>query len=185
MQKDISIHSPAGSRGSAGHPKSPGRRVAQGGILLAVALILSYVESLIPISVGIPGVKLGLPNLITVLGLITMSPLEVLAIIVMRNLLSGFMFGSGMTIIYSLAGGVLSWLVMTVLMKTKLLSVIPVSISGGITHNLGQLIIAYFVLRSEGVWYYFIPLFVAGSITGFLIGIIALRLKKYWVQIFK
>ena len=83
-------------------------KIAYGAMLVALAMIFSYVESLIPISIGIPGIKLGVANLVTVLGIFFLGPCEVLTVVIMRIFLVGFMFGNGVSIIYSLAGGLLS-----------------------------------------------------------------------------
>lgn len=80
-------------------------KIAYGAMLVALAMIFSYVESLIPISIGIPGIKLGVANLVTVLGIFFLGPCEVLTVVIMRIFLVGFMFGNGVSIIYSLAGG--------------------------------------------------------------------------------
>ena len=90
-------------------------KIAYGAMLVALAMIFSYVESLIPISIGIPGIKLGVANLVTVLGIFFLGPCEVLTVVIMRIFLVGFMFGNGVSIIYSLAGGLLSLTVMLII----------------------------------------------------------------------
>ena len=87
------------------------KKIANMAMLVAVAMIFSYVESLIPINFGVPGMKLGVANLVTVTGIYFLALPEVLLVVVMRVLLIGFLFGNGMSIIYSLAGGILSVLV--------------------------------------------------------------------------
>ena len=148
-------------------------KIAYGAMLVALAMIFSYVESLIPISIGIPGIKLGVANLVTVLGIFFLGSCEVLTVVVMRICLVGFMFGNGVSIIYSLAGGLLSLAVMLIIKKTDKFSMISVSVAGGISHNIGQLLAAAIVLKSTAVVYYLPPLLVAGTVTGLLIGIIA------------
>ena len=112
-----------------------GRKVAIFGVFTALALIFSYVELLIPINFGIPGAKLGLANLMTVLVLYKMGIKEALTLSVTRIILLGFMFGNLFGILYSLAGGVLSFLVMVLLKRSDWLSVVGVSIGGGKAHN--------------------------------------------------
>ena len=129
-------------------------RVAYFGVFTALALIFSYVESLIPIQIGIPGVKLGLANLMIVIALYKMSLKETYLLSITRVVLSGFLFGNMFAILYSLAGGLLSLTVMAVLKKAGGFSVMGVSIAGGVFHNIGQLIIAMIVVETFSVAYY-------------------------------
>lgn len=151
------------------------RKVAYSAILVALAMIFSYVEVLIPVNFGIPGIKLGLANLVVVVGLYFLKPSEVILISVTRILLVGFLFGNGMSIIYSLAGGLLSFAVMILLKKAKGFSIIGVSIAGGVSHNAGQILVAACVVENAKLFYYFPVLLVAGVITGTLIGIVSGR----------
>ena len=158
------------------------RKIAYLGVFLALALILSYVESLIPFYFGIPGVKLGLTNLIVVVMLYCTRTKEAFGVSVARILLAGFLFGNLFSILYSLAGGVLSFIVMCLLKKTGRFHVISVSVTGGISHNLGQLIAAAFVVETYDIFYYMPFLLIAGVATGFVIGMLAqefiLRFEK-------
>lgn len=158
------------------------RKIAYLGVFLALALILSYVESLIPFYFGIPGVKLGLTNLIVVVMLYCIGTKEAFGVSVARILLAGFLFGNLFSILYSLAGGVLSFIVMCLLKKTGRFHVISVSVTGGISHNLGQLIAAAFVVETYDIFYYMPFLLIAGVATGFVIGMLAqefiLRFEK-------
>jgi len=158
-------------------------RVAYFGVFSALALIFSYVESLIPISLGIPGVKLGLANLIIVIGLYKMSLKEVYLLSLVRVLLSGFIFGNYFSILYSLAGALLSVTVMALLKKNGGFSVMGVSIAGGVFHNIGQLFVAMIVVETFGVVYYVPVLLIAGLITGMLIGITANEMLKRLVNL--
>ncbi|MDO5589567.1 MAG: Gx transporter family protein [Lachnospiraceae bacterium] len=148
-------------------------KVAYFGVFTALALIFSYVETLIPINFGIPGVKLGLANLIIVVALYKMRLSEAFLLSVTRVLLSGFIFGNYFSIVYSLAGGILSLAVMALLKKSGGFSVKGVSIAGGVFHNVGQLIVAALVVETFSVTYYFPVLLIAGLVTGFVIGIVA------------
>lgn len=148
-------------------------KVAYFGVFVALALIFSYVETLIPIHFGIPGVKLGLANLVIVIALYKLGLKEAFLLSVTRVILSGFLFGNIFSIIYSLAGGILSLLVMALLKKTEGFSVMGVSISGGVFHNIGQLFVAMFTLETARLIYYFPILLISGVLTGFLIGIIS------------
>lgn len=148
------------------------------GVFTALALIFSYVEALIPINFGIPGVKLGLANLIVVIVLYKGDWKDALFIAIARIVLSGFIFGNLFSILYSLSGGMLSLLVMVLLKKSNAFSIAGVSIGGGTAHNVGQLLIAMFVVQTYQVGYYLPVLLIAGVLTGALIGIVALEVMK-------
>lgn len=148
-------------------------KVAYLGVFLALALICSYVESLIPFYFVIPGVKLGLTNIVVVLMLYCVGTKEAFLISMLRIVLSGFLFGNMFSILYSLAGGILSFLVMYLLKSTRKFGVLPISVSGGVFHNVGQLIVAAAVVENYNIFYYMPVLLIAGIITGFLIGIAA------------
>ena len=148
-------------------------RVAYFGVFTALALIFSYIETLVPISFGIPGVKLGLANLIIVIALYKIPLREVYVLSIVRVLLSGVLFGNYFSIAYSLAGGLLSLTVMALLKKPGGFSVIGISIAGGVCHNIGQLVVAMIVVETFAMSYYMPVLLVAGLITGFLIGVVA------------
>lgn len=148
-------------------------KVAYLGVLLALALVCSYVESLIPFYFGIPGVKLGLTNIVVVLMLYCVGTKEALTISVLRILLAGFMFGNMFSILYSLAGGLLSFLVMYLLKRIRRFGVLPISVCGGMFHNVGQLVVAAFVVENYNIFYYMPILLIAGVVTGLLIGIAA------------
>ena len=151
-------------------------KVAYMGVFLALALICSYVESLIPISFGIPGVKLGLTNIVVVLMLYCIGAKEALAVSVCRIMLAGFLFGNLFSILYSLAGGLLSFLIMWAVKRTGKLGILPVSVCGGIFHNIGQLAVAALVVENYNVFYYLPVLLLAGAATGLAIGVVAQEL---------
>lgn len=152
------------------------KKTAYMGIFLALALICSYIETLIPFHIGIPGVKLGLTNIVIVWVLYLLGTKEALAISVMRIVLSGMMFGNAFSIAYSLAGGLLSFIVMVLLKKTGRFKCISVSIAGGIFHNIGQLLVAAAIVQNLSVFYYIPVLFISGTITGLVIGVISQEL---------
>ncbi|MEE1086761.1 MAG: Gx transporter family protein [Schaedlerella sp.] len=154
------------------------KKVAVCGVLVALAMIFSYIEVLIPFNFGIPGMKLGLANLVIVIGFYFLKPHEVLLISLVRILLIGWMFGNGMSIIYSVAGGMLSFVVMLLLKKYADLSIIGVSVAGGVFHNVGQLAAAAAVLNNTAVFYYFPVLLVSGVVTGSLIGILSKKVVR-------
>lgn len=153
-------------------------RVAYFGVFVALALIFSYVETMIPFQIGIPGVKLGLANLIVVIALYKTDVKEALLLSVTRVVLSGFIFGNPASILYSLAGGLLSLAVMALLKKYMDLSIIGVSVAGGVFHNIGQLVVAAIVVETYSVTGYLPVLLVAGLITGFVIGTVATEMIR-------
>lgn len=157
-------------------------RVAYFGVFTALALIFSYVETLIPVSFGIPGIKLGLANLIIVIALYRLKLKEAYLLSVTRVLLSGLIFGNYFSILYSLAGAFLSLSVMALLKRDGGFSVIGVSIAGGVSHNIGQLIVAVLVVETYQVTYYLPVLLIAGLLTGGLIGIVSSETLKRLVN---
>ena len=154
------------------------KRIAKMSMLVALAIIFSYIEFLIPINLGVPGIKLGMANLVIVIALYTMNTMDVWLISVLRILILGFMFGSGMSIIYSIAGAVLSLIVMCIIKRIKGFSIVGVSIAGGVCHNIGQIVVAMLVVETTGILYYMPALLVAGVITGAIIGIISKRVVR-------
>lgn len=153
-------------------------KVAVFGVFTSLALILSYVELLIPINFGIPGMKLGLANLLVVILLYKGCPRDALLLSVIRILLSGLIFGNMFSIFYSLGGGLLSLAVMVFLKKTGQFTVAGISIGGGASHNVGQLLVAMFVVQTYQVGYYLPVLLIAGMITGAVIGILSAEVLK-------
>lgn len=148
------------------------KKIALFGMMVALAFTFSYFESLIPLDFVAPGIKLGLANLVVVIALYLMKPGEAFAIAIIRIFLAGLTFGNVYSIAYSLCGGIFSFLVMYLVRKTKL-SVIGVSMLGGICHNIGQIIVAAIVMETSRIAYYLPVLLVAGLITGLLLGVIS------------
>ncbi|HWT75805.1 MAG TPA: Gx transporter family protein [Mobilitalea sp.] len=159
------------------------KKIATYGLLVALAFILSYIESLFPLAVAIPGIKMGLANLVVITALYSMGVRDAFVLSIIRIILVGFTFGSPSTMIFSIAGGLLSWLLMTIFMKSKFFSFVGVSIIGGISHNIGQIIMAIFVVENLNLVYYLPFLLISGILTGAVIGIlgamIVKRLKKF------
>lgn len=154
------------------------RRIAQIGMLVAVAFVLSYVEFLVPVSLGVPGVKLGLPNIVIVICLYECSVSQTVGISLARVILTGFTFGNLSMMFYSLAGGILSLGMMIILKRTGKFSVVGVSVTGGIFHNVGQILVAMFVLQTGLLLYYLPFLLVAGCVAGAAIGFVGAMLTK-------
>lgn len=153
------------------------KRVAYCAMLTALAMIFGYVEALIPFGFGIPGVKLGIANIVIVLALYMLPAYQVFLIQLARIVLVSFMFGNMSMMIYSLAGGMLSLLVMTLLKKIKGFSITGVSIAGGVSHNIGQLAVAVLAVQNVKIAFYFPVLMAAGLLTGCMVGMLAYKIK--------
>lgn len=158
--------------------KSNNHKLAFLGIFATIAIIFGYVESLVPVFVGIPGIKLGLANLAVLLVLSRFSIKEAAAVSLVRIFVIGFMFGNLFSIVYSIAGAALSMLVMTIMLKKTDFSLMGVSVAGGITHNMGQLFIAMCIVESGSLMYYAPALLVSGVVTGLLIGWLTTETSK-------
>jgi heptaprenyl diphosphate synthase len=158
------------------------KRIALTGLLVALAMILSYVESLLPAFSAVPGMKLGLTNLVVLTALIGLGWREALLINFVRIVLVGFTFGNTFSMLYALAGGAASFLVMLLLWKSGHFGPVGMSAAGGVAHNAGQILVAVFVLETGKVMYYLPVLCVSGVAAGAVIGIlggeVAVRLQK-------
>ena len=153
------------------------KRIAMLGLLLAVAMLLSYVEVLIPLPIPIPGVKLGLANLAIVMVLYFCGCGYAFLVSITRIIFTGFLFGNLSMVLYSLAGGVLSLICMSLMMykgkgHRETFSIKSISLIGGVAHNMGQIMVAYLVVQTYGVFYYVPFLVLSGAVTGFVIGFI-------------
>lgn len=148
-----------------------GRRVALTGMMASLALIFSYVEVLFPFNAGIPGVKLGLANLVPLIILYRLDARYAFAANLIRVILAGLLFSGLFAALYSLAGSLTSFLVMYLLKKTHLFSVIGVSTAGGVFHNLGQLIVAMLAISGPQLFHYMPVLIISGMIAGIIVGI--------------
>ena len=159
------------------------KRVATFGIFIALAFLLSYIEAIIPIPIPIPGIKLGLANLVVLAGLYTLGSKEAFVLSIVRIILVGMTFGNPSTMLFSLGGGLLSCFLMIAFSKSKMLSTTGVSIVGGVSHNIGQIIVAAWVVNNILIVYYLPFLLISGAVTGALIGLIGSniisRIKKF------
>jgi len=160
--------------------QSATKKIATAALLSALAIIFGYIEFLIPISVAAPGIKLGVANIVIVIALYKLGWKWALPVNVVRVLLSALLFGSVFSALYSLAGALLSFIVMALLKKTDKFSIAGVSMAGGVAHNVGQLAVACLAMQTTNVLYYYPVLLIAGLATGIGIGIIAtLVLEKF------
>lgn len=151
---------------------------ALSGVLIALALVLSYLETLVPINFVVPGVKLGLANIVTMIALVRLGVGRAIIISVGRILLSGILFGNPMVIVYSLAGAALSILVMAVMRRFSIFSVTGISVGGAIAHNFGQLLVAALTMENAKIMYYMAVLSITGVIAGCAIGLFTSYLLK-------
>jgi len=147
-------------------------------IFAALALIFSYIERMLPLDVGIPGVKLGLANLIVILALYTLGAKFAFGINVFRIFAGGMLFSGVFGMAYSMAGGLLSFLVMYLLKRTGWFSIVGVSMAGGVFHNIGQILMASVIIANVKIMLYMPALIISGMITGILIGILGHYLMK-------
>jgi len=158
------------------------KQISRYALLVALAMVLSWLESLVPVSSAVPGMKLGLTNLVVIFALYRMRPADAAMISLVRVLLVSFTFGNAYAFAYSLAGAVLSLIIMWGLKKSDRFSTVGVSIAGGVGHNLGQILVAALVLETDRIFFYLPVLMVSGIAAGVCIGllggIITERLKK-------
>ncbi|PKM68866.1 MAG: heptaprenyl diphosphate synthase [Firmicutes bacterium HGW-Firmicutes-2] len=162
------------------------RRMIILGLLIAIALVLSYFERFIPLSFAVPGIKLGLANVVTLLAINLYRPKDVYFLVVLRVILASIFIGSMMSLWYSMAGGLLSatgMLVMSSFPKDKV-SIVGISVVGAICHNIGQIIIVSIITGSAYVAMTYFPiLVVAAIVAGIFIGYVAKATKPYLARI--
>lgn len=156
------------------------RKTAFLGLLAALSIVLSYVEMLLPpIYPSVPGVKIGLANIVSLLLIYKFSVKDTVMVTLIRLLTVSLLFGNFMTLVYSVAGAFLSILIMLILKKTNLFSTLGVSIAGAVSHNLGQIIVAILIMQTVEIGYYMIVLLITGTLSGTVIGISANLTLKY------
>lgn len=154
------------------------KKIAYISLLTTLALICSYIESLIPFNFGIPGVKLGLANIVSVISIYLFESYIGIIVVILRVCLAGFLFGNMYGIIYSLAGGVISILIMIFIKKLDKLSIFGVSMTGGVVHNLAQLLVAVMVVNQIKLSFYGPVLIISGLVMGWLIGFLCRSIIK-------
>ena len=149
------------------------RKTAVCGVLASLALVLSYVEALVPASTTLPGVKLGLANMAVLVALYALGPGYAFAVNGLRIVLAGALFGTPFSMAYAAAGGLLSFLVMLGLQKTGKFSMVGISMAGGVFHNVGQVAVAVLLLNTPEVWSLLTPLGIAGMVCGLVTGMVS------------
>ena len=143
------------------------------GLTIALAMIMSYIEALVPLSFAVPGIKMGLANIVIIFVLYKIGTKEAILVSLIRVILVSLLFSNVMAMAYSVAGAVLSLSVMWLLKKTDKFSFVGVSIAGGIMHNVGQIIMAVILLGTEQIALYLPVLIITGTVTGVVIGIVS------------
>lgn len=160
------------------HSASIGRRLAFAGVFISLALVLSVIENYFPIGllIPVPGIKLGLANIVTVFAIVTLRPVDTIAIIVVRCLVMG-LFTGPVSLMFSLSGAFLAFLAMSLLMLgfDRIFSVVGISMAGSVSHNIGQIIVAVILLKDIKILFFYLPFLMLVSLfTGALVGIAAI-----------
>lgn len=158
--------------------QSLSRKITILGLLTALGILLGYIESLFIIPIRVPGIRLGISNIITVFCLYLFGPYEAFSVLISRVLLSGLMFGNGISILYSISGAIISLIVMSLAKRYLNFSVVGISVLGGVFHNIAQLVVATILVQNYSVLVYAPFLVMVGVIAGVIIGIISDLLIK-------
>ena len=148
------------------------------GLMTALAMIFSYIESLVPIPIPVPGVKLGLANMAIMIVMFTIGTREAVCVDIIRVVLTSMLFGNFNSFIFSISGAVLSIVVMAVLKHTGKFSEVGISVTGGVMHNIGQIIAAIIIMDTSAIILYLPVLMISGVVTGIVIGIVASIIVK-------
>ncbi len=156
------------------------KTIAYLGLLTAIALILSYVEALFPpLIASVPGIKMGLPNIVIIYILYRFGLVYAFGVSLTRVVIVSLLFGNMMSLWYSLAGAVLSLCLMALLKRLDSFSTVGVSVVGGISHNLGQVLVAMLLLENAKIGYYMLVLAISGTVAGVFVGLASATLMKY------
>ena len=154
------------------------KKIATSALMIALAMILSFVESQIPSFFPIPGIKLGLANIAVIFALYRLSIRDAIVVSLIRVVVVSTLFGTSLTLAYSLSGAVLSLLIMVLLKKSDRFSVVGVSVAGGISHNIGQIIMAIILMHNSVISYYLPFLIISGIVTGVVIGLVSAKIVE-------
>ena len=154
------------------------KKIATSALMIALAMILSFVESQIPSFFPIPGIKLGLANIAVIFALYRLSIKDAIVVSLIRVVVVSMLFGTSLTLAYSLSGAVLSLLIMVLLKKSDRFSIVGVSVAGGISHNIGQIIMAIILMHNSVISYYLPFLIISGIVTGVVIGLVSAKIVE-------
>ncbi len=160
------------------------KKIAFFGVASAIALVLSYIEAILPpVFVGVPGIKMGLANIVIIAVVYRFSVFDAAVVSAVRLIVSTMLFGGVLTFVYSLAGAVLSLIMMAIFKKLNFFSTVGVSIIGAISHNIGQIAVAVFLFERAELWYYMTILAISGTLSGVLIGILGALTSKCFKKV--
>ncbi len=154
------------------------KNVALSGVMIALSMLLGYFESLVPLNIGVPGVKLGLANIVIIVMINKLPFPDLIVISLFRVILSSVLFGNVQALIFSVCGALFSLLIMYIMKRSKLFGTVGISIGGGVAHNIGQLVCALFMIGVFRIIYYLPVLLVSGVVSGMLIGIFGAYIGK-------
>ena len=160
------------------------KQITKLGMFLSIALVLSYFESLLPVMIAVPGIKIGLANIITMLLLYCTNFQKTFCFMVARVILSGFLFSGVSGIVYSFVGGLFCICAMCIIKKSSLFSMIGVSMTGAIFHNIGQIVVAIFIMENAHILYYLPVLCVSGMVSGLVVGYLTYFILKRYNKLF-
>ena len=160
------------------------KQITQLGMLLSISLVLGYLESLLPVMAAVPGVKIGLANIVTMLVLYRYGGRQAFFIMLLRVTMAGFLYSGVTGILYGLMGGVCCLIVMALLKRCPLFSILGVSMAGAVSHNAGQIIAAVLVMENAAIFYYLPILCISGILSGLLIGYLSHLLIKWHLKNF-
>lgn len=155
------------------------KKIALCGVLTALAMIFSYIESVIPVPIPVPGIKLGVANIAVITILYVLGVKEAIVINLLRIVLTSLLFGNVNSFLFSISGAALSLTIMIIMKKLNFFSCIGVSVCGGVMHNIGQIIAAVFIMGSEAIVFYLPVLIVSGVFTGVVIGVVSGIVAKH------
>lgn len=155
------------------------KKIALCGVLTALAMIFSYIESVIPVPIPVPGIKLGVANIAVITILYVLGVKEAIVINLLRIVLTSLLFGNVNSFLFSISGAALSLTTMIIMKKLDFFSCIGVSVCGGVMHNIGQIIAAVFIMGSEAIVFYLPVLIISGVFTGVVIGVVSGIVAKH------
>lgn len=157
---------------------SRNKRIALRGILIALAMILSYIESFIPFSSAVPGIKIGLANIVTIYALNRLGVKDTIIISLLRIFLSSLLFGNMAMMVYSISGALFSILIMTLAARIPQLGIMGISVAGAVSHNIAQCAAASVLLRNASVMHYLPVLLISGVAAGAVTGVVSAAVLK-------
>ncbi len=154
------------------------KNIAMCGVLTTLAMIFSYIDSLISIPIPVPGVRLGISNIVIITALYIVGVKEAMIVNILRIVLTSILFGNATSFWFSITGGMLSIIVMILLKKIELFSIVGISVASGVSHNIGQIIAAVIIMETHAILYYLPVLLITGTVAGIVVGVVAAMILK-------